>query len=83
MLRVCCVWAFLWLQGAGRGSSLQWPLVGSAGTGVCGLQYLQFMGSGCRPEIWSTGSVVVVHELCCSVAFGILLDQKSNLYLLN
>ena len=62
---------------------MRWPLVGSTGSRVCRRQWLQFVGSTADPRIWSAGSIVVVHELCCSVAFGIFLDQKSNLYLLN
>ena len=32
------------------------------------------------PELWSTGAVVVVHGLSCSVACGIFPDQGSNPY---
>ena len=34
-------------------------------------------------ELYSTGSVVVAHELTCSSACGIFLDQGSNLKLLH
>ena len=33
----------------------------------------------CLPLLWSTGSVVVAHGLCCSKACGIFLEQGSNL----
>ena len=32
------------------------------------------------PGLWSTGPVVVVHRLSCSLAHGIFLDQGSNPY---
>ena len=32
----------------------------------------------CSPGLWSTGFVVVVHRLSCSVACRMLLDQGSN-----
>ena len=35
------------------------------------------------PRLWSTGLMVVVHRLSCSVACGVLLDQGSNLCLLH
>ena len=35
------------------------------------------------PGLWSTGLIVVVHELSCSMACGIFLDQGSNLCLLH
>ena len=34
------------------------------------------------PELYSTGSVVVVHRFSCPAACGIFPDQGSNLYLL-
>ena len=34
------------------------------------------------PGLWSTGSVVVVHGLSCSIVRGIFPDQRSNLCLL-
>ena len=34
------------------------------------------------PRLWSTGLMVVVHRLSCSVACAIFLDQGSNLSLL-
>ena len=37
----------------------------------------------CLPLLWSTGSVVVAHGLCCSKACGIFLEQGSNLCALN
>ena len=41
------------------------------------------MGSGVVvPGLWSAGSVVVACRLICSVAYGIFLDQGSNLHLL-
>ena len=35
------------------------------------------------PRLWSTASVVVVHGLSCSLAYGILLTQRSNQCLLH
>ena len=35
------------------------------------------------PRLWSTGLMVAVHRLSCSVACGILLDQGSNPCLLH
>ena len=37
----------------------------------------------CLPLLWSTGSVVVAHGLCCSEACGIFLEQGLNLCPLN
>ena len=37
----------------------------------------------CLPLMWSTGSVVVAHGLCCSEACGVFLEQGSNLCPLN
>ena len=34
------------------------------------------------PMLWSTGTIVVVHELSCSVARRVFLDQGWNLRLL-
>ena len=34
------------------------------------------------PSLYSTGSVVVVHGLSCSVPHGVFPDQGSNLFLL-
>ena len=51
-------------------------LVVKLGSGVRGL-------SSVAPGLWSTGSIVVAHELSCSVACGIFLDQGSNLCLLH
>ena len=38
---------------------------------------------GAVPTVWSTGSVVVVHRLSCSLACGIFPEQGSNPYLLH
>ena len=59
-------------------------------------ELLTAMASRCRPWAlgtqtsavaapgpWSTGSIVVAHELSCSVAGGICLDQGLNLCLLH
>ena len=35
------------------------------------------------PRVWSTGSIVVVHGLSCSVARGIFTDQEPDLRLLH
>ena len=35
------------------------------------------------PRLKSTGSIVVVHGLSCSAAYGIFVDQGLNLYLLH
>ena len=54
-------------------------VVAEHGLQAHGLQQLQHTGSvvvGCRLQ--SSGSVVVVHELSCSAACGILPDQESN-----
>ena len=37
------------------------------------------MGSVVVALLWSTGSLVVVHELSCSAACGIFLDQGVEL----
>ena len=43
---------------------------------------LGYMGSAVvPPRLWSTGWVVVVHGLSCSVACGIFPDEESNLSL--
>ena len=84
MLGVCCCGGFALAAESGEGLLVAVAsLVGSTGSGVCGHQWLQLTGSTADPGIWSAGSVVVVHELRCSLAFGIFLDQKSDLYLLN
>ena len=38
---------------------------------------------GAAPRLQSTGSVVVVHGLCCSVTYGIFPSQGSNPHLLH
>ena len=58
-------------------------LLWSTGSRECGLQQLQRMGSVVgAPGLQSTGSIAVVHGLNCSIAYGIFLDQGSNLCLL-
>ena len=55
-----------------------------AGWCSCGPWAPGCMGSAAAvPGLWSTRSVVVVHGLSCSAVCGILLDQGSNLCLLN
>ena len=67
------------------GFSLEWLLLlWSTGSRTGRLQQLRHMG----PEVVArglenTGSIVVAHRLSCSVAFGVFLDQGSNLYLLH
>ena len=40
---------------------------------------VQHVGSAVMvPRLWSTGSVVVVHEISCSSVYGIFLDQGLN-----
>ena len=76
--------AFLQWQGGGAtlhlwcgGFSLWWlPLLRSMGSGAHGLSSLW------PPRLQSTGSTVVAHRLSCCAAWGILLDQGSNLCLL-
>ena len=76
--------AFLRWQGGGAtlhlwcgGFSLWWlPLLRSMGSGAHGLSSLW------PPRLQSTGSTVVAHRLSCCAAWGILLDQGSNLCLL-
>ena len=67
------------------GFSLQWLLfLWSAGSGVCRLQQLQCMGLVVvAHRLSSTGSRVVVHGFRCSLACGILPDQRSNSCLLH
>ena len=48
-----------------------------------GLQGSGVSGVAVAPRLWSTGLMVVVHRLSCSVACGILLDQGSNPCLLH
>ena len=51
---------------------------------VLGLKQLWQVGSAvAAPGLLSTGLVVVVHELSCSMACGIFPDQGSNLCLLH
>ena len=47
-----------------------------AGPGVRGL-------GSVAPGLWSAASIVLAHELSCSMAYGIFLDQGSNLCLLH
>ena len=59
-------------------------LLRSPGSRARRLQQLQHVGSVVVvPRLESTGSVVVVQALSCSVACGIFLDQGSNLCLLH
>ena len=74
------------------GFSLQWLLLlestGSREADFisCGPWALEHRLSGCSTwtllvvahGLWSTGSVVAPHGLCCSAACGIFLDQGSN-----
>ena len=54
-------------------------LVAEHGLQACGLQQLWYAGSVIVAwELQSTGSVVVVNRLSCSMACGIFLDQGSN-----
>ena len=71
---------YLWYSGF----ALHWPLLlQSTCSRACGLQQLQNMGPVVMdPGFNSTGSVVVVHGLSCSMACGIFLHQGSNLWLL-
>ena len=75
MLGLHCFCAgFLWLQRAGAALEL-WR----AGFSCCGSWALECVGSGAgAPRLWSTGSVVVVCGLSCSLACGIFLDPASN-----
>ena len=60
------------------------PLVGSTGSGLCGLQQLRLMGSVVAARgLWSTDSAVVAHGLGCTVACGIVPRQRSNPRLLH
>ena len=50
---------------------------------LVGKRALWHLGFGSvAPGLQGTGSRVVVHRLSCSVAYGLLLDQGSNLSLL-
>ena len=51
-------------------------LVVKLGSGVRGL-------SSVAPGLWSTGLIVVAHEVSCSVACGIFLDQGLNSFLMH
>ena len=56
----------------------------SKGLGHVGFSSCGHMGSEvAAPGRQSTGSVVVEHRLSCSTAWGIVLDQGSNLHLLH
>ena len=67
---------YLWYSGF----ALHWPLLlQSTCSRAYGLQQLQNMGPVVvDPGFNSTGSVVVVHGLSCSKAYGIFPDQGSN-----
>ena len=77
-------WVFVVVRGlfsgcGQRGLLLRWLLLLRSTGSRCRLQQLWHAGSvvmACRLQ--STGSVVVVHGLSCSVAYGIFPDQGSN-----
>ena len=51
------------------------PSPQGTGSRVHGLQYWQHVGSVVAdPGLWSTGSIIVVLRLSCSMACGIFLD---------
>ena len=85
MLGLCCCLSFSLVAVSGGysslqcvGFSMQWlPFFQRMGSRVLGLEQLQF------PGLWSTGLIVVVHGLSCSVACGIFPDQGSNPCLLH
>ena len=71
-------WAFI----AARRQRLL--LLEMMGSGICGLQPLQHVGSVVvAPGLQSTQSTVVGHRLCCSNACGVFLHQGSNECLLH
>ena len=82
----CCAWAFSSCSERGplfvavRRLLIEVAsLVAEHGLQACGLQQLWYMGSVVvARRLQSTGSVVVVHGLSCSVACGIFPDQGSN-----
>ena len=74
------LWAFLQLRCVGF-SLWQLLLLQSTGSRVRGLPQLWHRGS--LAAALETGSIVVVHQLSCSTACGIFLDQRSNLCLLH
>ena len=66
----CCTWAFSsWSE-----QGLLFIAVASLGAQTLGTQALVVAA----PKPWSTGSIVSMHRLSCSVARGIFLDQGSN-----
>ena len=86
MLGLCCSAGFSLVAASGvrsqvvcLGFSLPWLLLfrawalGRAGSSSCDGGSVVAV-----PMFWSTGSVVLVHRLSCSVACGIFSDQGSN-----
>jgi len=61
----CGAWRLLWLWCVG--SSWRWLLLWRVGFGPAG-------SAAAALRLWSTLSVLVAHELCCSVAGGVFLD---------
>ena len=82
----CCAWAFSSCGERGllfivvRGLLIVVAsLVAEHRLQACRLQQLWHAGSVVVARgLWSAGSAVVVHELSCSAARGIFLDQGSN-----
>ena len=76
-------WVFIALQAFSSCSKLGLFFVAvrghCGGSSYCGALALGCVGSiVVAPGLQSTGSVVVAHGLSCSVARGIVLDQRSN-----
>ena len=82
MLGTCCCTGFSLVAASGDYSLVA---VASLVAGLYGTQASVVAACGliCGSWLYTTGSLVVTHELSCSKACGIFLDQGSNLFLLH
>ena len=79
----CSVWTFSSWSKRGLLSSCGAGVSHCGGFSCCRAQAWGMWASGvAAPKLWSSGSVVGAHDVCCPATWGIFLDQGSNSCLL-